>query len=34
MWFIGSCENLVVFSSSTFYLGTDQICIDYHNFLA
>jgi len=24
MWFSGSSENLVVFSSSTFYFGTDQ----------
>jgi len=30
MWFSVSSENLVVISSSIFYLGTDQISIDYY----
>jgi len=31
MWFSGSSENLVVFSSTTFYFGTDQIF--HHNYV-
>jgi len=34
MWFSGSSENIMVFSSSTLYFGTDQIWIDYHKFWA
>jgi len=32
MSFSDSSENLVAFSSSTFYFGTDQIWKDYQNF--
>jgi len=34
LFLIWSMCGLVVFSSNTFYFGTDQIWIDYHNFWA
>jgi len=34
LFLIWSMCGLVIFSSSIFYFGTDQISIDYHNFLA
>ena len=34
LFLIWSICGLVVFSSSAFYFGTDEISIDYHNFSA